>query len=109
MGGWGDQPQETYAEGSGQSFIVGAPLTFSSGKVVVISSVTSPSICGIALNKASGTTVNQYNPNILVTVPLQQVVFKVSCDETTTNDTAALGAYSPSNFNIGTNYRLLLD
>lgn len=109
MGGWGDQPTQWFAEAASQSFKIGAPLTFSSGYVEVIASVTSPAICGIALTKASGTQATAYLPNIQVTVPLQGVVFKVCVDSTTTSGDPALGTGYPSQFNIGSNYQLLLD
>lgn len=107
--GWQDQGTETFAEAASQTFVIGAPLTFTAGKVEVIQSVTAPAICGIALTKASGTSAAQSAPNINVIVPLQGKVFTVSVDTTTTSGTAALGTGTPANFNVGTNYQLLLD
>jgi hypothetical protein len=108
IGGWGDQGTQWFPEGGSQSYPIGAPLKFSSGTVVVISSVTTPVIAGIALVKATGTTGSYSNLNAPVILPLDDVIFNVSVD-TTTSSGPALGTGSPSNFNIGGTYQLLLD
>jgi hypothetical protein len=109
IGGWEDQYTQMYAEGATQSFVIGALLKLSSGLLVPLSSVTAPTVAGVALAKATGTTGSQATPALPCILPLASVVFSVSVDATTTNDTAALGTGYPSQFNVGTNYQLLLD
>ena len=109
VGGWLDAYTYNFAEGTSQTFTIGQPLIFSSGKLVIATSVTSPTIAGISLNKATGTAGTQSVPNCAVTLPYQEVIFQVSVDTTTTNNTAALATGKPSDFNIGTNYQMLLD
>jgi len=109
MGGWGDQPQQLWPEGASQSFKIGAPLSFSSGKLIITANVLTPSIAGIALSNASGTSTTEATANIQTVVPLASVVFAVSCDTTTTSGTAALGTGKPTDFNVGGTYQLLED
>lgn len=109
IGAWQDAFTWTYAEGASQSFVSGAPLKLTSGLALIISSVTAPTIAGIALTPASGTTGTMNNPLIKVILPLPDTLFQVSVDTTTTSGQAALGTGKPSDFNIGTNYQLLLD
>jgi hypothetical protein len=109
LGAWSDAFDYWFPEGATQSYPAGAPLKFSSGTVVVVSSVTAPAIVGIAANKATGVTGTASAPNANLIIPLQEVLFTVSVDTTTTNDTAALGTGYPSQFTIGTSYQMLLD
>jgi hypothetical protein len=104
-GAWSDAFTYHYAEAASQTYIIGAPLKFSSGGMAIISSVTAPTIAGIALVKATGVTA----ADAMVVLPYQAVQFEVSVDTTTTSGTAALGTGKPSDFTIGTNYQLLLD
>ena len=104
-GSWSDAFTYHYGEAATQSYIVGAPLKFSSGGMAIISSVSSPTIAGIALVKATGVTA----ADAMVVLPYQSVQFEVSVDTTTTSGTAALGTGKPSDFTIGTSYELLLD
>ena len=104
-GSWSDAFTFHYAEAASQSYVIGAPLKFSSGGMAIISSVTAPTIAGIAMAKATGVTA----ADAPVILPLDPVLFIVSVDTTTTSGTAALGTGKPSDFTIGTNYELLLD
>lgn len=106
---WEDAFTYTFPEGTSQSFVLGAPLKFSSGTLVIISSVTSPTIAGIALGDATGTAGTASAPNCQVTLPFSSCLFQVSVDTTTTSGTAALGTGKPSDFTIGGTYELLLD
>ena len=107
-GGYSNENEYVFPEGSGQTFKAGAPLKFSSGTVVIISSVSAPTIAGIASNAATGTAGTASAPNCWVALPANSV-FEVSVDTTTTSGTAALGTGKPSDFSIGGTYELLLD
>src|SRR5271163_4239200 len=109
IGGWEEAYTWQFPEGASQSFLIGAPLTMSSGGVVIVSSVTAPAIAGIALSKATGTTGSATAPALPVIMPYQEVVFAVCVDTTTTNNTAALGTGYPSQFTIGSSYQMLKD
>lgn len=102
---WQDAFTWDYAEAASQSYKAGAPLKFSSGGMAIISSVSSPTIAGIAVSAATGVTA----ATAPVVVPLANCLFLVSVDTTTTSGTAALGTGKPSDFTIGTSYELLLD
>ena len=104
-GGWSDAYTYHYVEAASQSYIIGALLKFSSGGMAIISSVTAPTVAGVALAKATGVTA----ADAPVVLPYQNVLFEVSVDTTTTSGTAALGTGKPSDFTIGTSYQLLLD
>lgn len=110
IGAWQDAFTWAFAEGTSQTFPLGAPLTLSSGKAVIVASVTSPAIAGISLAKATGTagTVGSNN-NCQVILPSGQTLFTVSVDTTTTSGTAALGTGKPTDFTVGLTYQLLLD
>jgi hypothetical protein len=109
IGAWEDAFLYNFPEGATQAFPLGAPLKASSGTLIVVSSVTAPTIAGIAANKATGTTGTAIAPNCWVYVPLASAIFQVSVDTTTTNNTAALGTGTPSVFTLLTNYQMLLD
>src|SRR5271166_952399 len=96
VGAWEDAFLYNFPEGASQTFLLGAPLKFSSGTLVIISSVTAPTLAGIAANKATGTTGTASAPNCWAYLPLTSAIFQVSVDTTTTSGTAALGTGKPS-------------
>jgi hypothetical protein len=104
-GSWQDAFTWTYAEAASQTYKTGFPLKFSSGGMAVISSVTAPTIAGIAMSNATGVTAAAAQ----IILPFDPVLFVVSVDTTTTSGTAALGTGKPSDFTIGTSYALLVD
>ena len=109
VGAWSDGFTYTFPEGASQSWLIGAPVKFSSGTVVVISSVTAPAMAGVAMAAAGGVTQTNATASAKIAMALGEVIFEVSVDTTTTNNTAALGTGTPSQFSIGTSYQMLLD
>lgn len=105
VGAWADGFSYNFLEGASQSYPIGAPLSLSSGKLIVSASVTAPAIAGISLAKATGITSA---PGQII-LPYQSVIFQVSVDTTTTSGAAALGTGYPSQFTVGLSYQLLLD
>ena len=109
VGTWADGYTFAFPEGGSQSFLLGMPLTITSGLAVILASTTTAAIAGISCAKATGTTGSATNKNCQMQLVLPSTIWLVSVDTTFTTANPAPGTGKPSDFTIGTSYSLCVD
>lgn len=102
-GGWNDDAfTQHFIEGAAQTYKKGAPLIFSTGKLVVATSAAG--LVGIAIAPATGVT----SADCPVTMILNPVVWNICVDKVLVA-TNAPGTGKPSDFTIGSVYGISVD
>lgn len=107
VGAWGDQAIQNFPEGASQTFKLGNPLKFSSGKLVIFAN-DNDTWAGVAVAAATGTTGSTTNYNCPVIRPDPFTVFRITVDNFSSS-TAAAGTGHPSDLTIGATYAISQD